>query len=201
MMFQTGSVTHSYGPSACQNLHRAFPPELSTEKNSFRRETSLADIHGRQVANSPSTGWASGDPLDPAKRILAGGSSVSRNKTMPLNLVDTMSDIDIKTKSENDGELAIRIGEREIYRSASSLLGNQESRVHSFAIVNIPPIFSIDLKVGPDAVRFESELIQTRISTLKGLPWARGRKEEFKTESRHGGRKAYKCSVDQVYMM
>lgn len=91
-----------------------------------------------------------------------------------------MSDINVKTISENDGELAVRIGGREVYRSANSLLGNQESRVHSFAIVNVPPIFSVDLKVNPAAraVAFRETNYLKHVETSKrpsmGLSGERG---------------------------
>lgn len=91
--------------------------------------------------------WTAGDPLDSLKTTLAEVPSVPRHATKPLNLVEAISDVALKKVCENDGEMAIRIGGREVYRSASRLLGIQESRVHSFTIVNHPPIFSVDLKV------------------------------------------------------
>lgn len=57
-----------------------------------------------------------------------------------------MSDVAMKKLRANDGEIAIRTGEREVYRSAASLLGIQESRVHSFAIADLAPMYSVDLK-------------------------------------------------------
>ncbi|CAM9506461.1 unnamed protein product [Ectocarpus fasciculatus] len=63
-----------------------------------------------------------------------------------ITVVNTMSDVAMKKLRANDGEIAIRTGEREVYRSASSLLGIQESRVHSFAIADLAPMYSVDLK-------------------------------------------------------
>lgn len=145
---------------------------MPTVPSPSRSEASLSELHGRSVANSPPSARTSADPLKPA---LAQVPSVSRDKTTSfLNLVEALSDIDMKRVSENDGELAIRIGGREVYRSASGLLGNQESRVHSFAIGHLPPIFCVDLKVNPaaDLVFTIAPEMQFKHSVeTQGLPW------------------------------
>lgn len=91
--------------------------------------------------------------------------------------MEAISDVALKNVCRNDGEMAIRIGGREVYRSKSRLLGIQESRVHSFAIVNHPPIFPVDLKVG-EAAHFELNVVASCSSvalryhtTYAGIPW------------------------------
>lgn len=43
-------------------------------------------------------------------------------------------------------EIAVRSGEHEVYRSTNNLLEIQETRVHSFTVVDVAPTYSIDLK-------------------------------------------------------
>lgn len=128
--------------------------------------------------------WTAADSLDSSKPTLAEISSVPREIAKPLNLVEAISDVALKNVRENDGEMAIRIGGREVYRSTSRLLGIQESRAHSFAIVNHPPIFSVDLKVG-EAAHVERKALTVRrfvgmrlrdiksrkVPTYAGFPW------------------------------
>lgn len=123
------------------------------------RDTDPTDLHGLSSGQSPSSStWTAADPLDSSNLTLAEAPSVPRDTAKPLNLVETISDVALKKVCENDGEMAIRIGGREVYRSTSRLLGTQESRVHSFAIVDHPPIFSVDLKVGK-AAHFECKAL------------------------------------------
>lgn len=103
--------------------------------------------------------------LNSSKPTLAELPSAPRDTSKPLNLVEAISDVALKKVCENGGEMAFRIGGREVYRSTSRLLGTQESRVHSFAIVHHPPVFSVDLKVG-EAAPFEREAM-----TLSCICW------------------------------
>lgn len=74
-------------------------------------------------------------------------SPVHREETPHIHLFNNMSEVAVRGTSDSDGEIAVRTGEREIYRSASIPLGIHESRVHGFAIVDQPPTYSVDLKV------------------------------------------------------
>lgn len=112
------------------------------------------DNHGLSMTRPPSTTWRAAGTLDSLEPNLAKVPSMPRDTSKPLNIVEAISDVALKKVCDNDGDMAIRIGGREIYRSASRLLGIQESRVHGFAVVNHPPIFSVDLKVS-EAARFE----------------------------------------------
>lgn len=118
----------------------------STGTGSSQHERGPADIHQRSVWKSPCTTRTAADPLGSLKPASDQISSVSRDKTKPFVLVDAMSDVTTKKLLDNDGELTIRAGEREVYHSPSSLLGSQESRVHSFAVVDLPPVYFINLK-------------------------------------------------------
>lgn len=69
------------------------------------------------------------------------------NETPHINLFNDMSEVAVRKTNDSDGEIAVRTGEREFYRSASSPLGIHESRVHGFTIMDHPPTFSVDLKV------------------------------------------------------
>lgn len=60
-----------------------------------------------------------------------------------------MSDVAMRKTSESVGEMAVRVGELEVYSSASCLLGIHESHVHSFSIVDLAPTFFVDLKASP----------------------------------------------------
>eukprot|EP00752_Nemacystus_decipiens_P001471 g1447.t1 len=116
-------------------------------RRSRARNTSRANLRGLPALESPSYMWTDADSLDSSKPTLAGIPSVPRDTPKPLNLVEAISDVALKDVCEKDGEMAIRIGGREVYRSTRRLLGIQESRVHSFAIEHHPPIFCVDLKV------------------------------------------------------
>ncbi|CAM9559381.1 unnamed protein product [Scytosiphon promiscuus] len=69
-----------------------------------------------------------------------------RGSTDSISLVNTMSEVALKHLDENDGEVAVRVGGQEIYRSESTPIRTRESRVHRFEIVNTPPTYFIDLK-------------------------------------------------------
>lgn len=128
-----------------------------TITNSRTQDVDRTDLDGLSNEEPPSSTWTVGDTLDSSKTILAEAPSAPRDTTKPLNLVEAISDVALKKIDENDGDMAIRIGGRELYRATNRRLGNQESRVHSFAVVNHPPIFSVDLKVG-GATHVEREL-------------------------------------------
>lgn len=116
----------------CPHLRRTCNPIKGsiTASGSFQHEGGPANLDGRSVSKT----------FDQV-------ASVSRDTTKPFVLVDAMSDVTTKTLRESDGEITIRAGEREVYRSTSSLLRSQESRVHSFAIVDLPPTYSVNIKV------------------------------------------------------
>lgn len=67
-----------------------------------------------------------------------------------------MSEVGVNQSGENDGEVAIRVGEREIYRAESTPIRIQESRAHKFEIVNTSPTYCIDLKASRAANRYGS---------------------------------------------
>ena len=69
------------------------------------------------------------------------------DKTPHIKLFNAMSEVTIGGCSASDGEMAVRIGEREVYRSVNSPLGIHESRVHEFTIADQPPTYSVDVKV------------------------------------------------------
>lgn len=135
----------------------------TTSSGSSRLERGPTDLHGRSVSKSPCTTWTAADPFGSLKPTFAKASSVSRDTTKPLILVATMSDVTMKKLRENDGEMTIRAGEREVYRSPSSLLGSQESRVHSFAIVDLPPTYSVDLKASQVLISLTYRGCQLRV--------------------------------------
>ena len=78
---------------------------------------------------------------------LADISAVQYDETPHIKLFNSMSELAIGGSTVSDGEMAVRIAEREIYRSASSPLWIHESRVHDFTIADQPPTYSVDVKV------------------------------------------------------
>lgn len=118
----------------------------TTISGSARHKRGSADPRGRSVSESPCSIFTPADPLGLLEPTFHQVPSVSRDTIKPFVVVDAMSDVTTKKLRENDGELTIRAGEREVYRSPSSLLGSQESRVHSFTVVDLPPTYSVNLK-------------------------------------------------------
>lgn len=57
-----------------------------------------------------------------------------------------MSDVGIHGPCEDHEAMAVRVGEREVYRSAKRLLKPQESCTHTFSVIDLPPTYSVDLK-------------------------------------------------------
>lgn len=64
-----------------------------------------------------------------------------------IALFDSMSDVGMRPMSAKAGKMAVRMGEREVYRSGSSILGRREARIHTFPINDAEPRYSVDLKV------------------------------------------------------
>lgn len=132
----------------CPHLRRTcnVTKASTTLSGSSRHERGPADLSGQSLSESPCALFTAADPLGLVKPTFDQVSSVSRDTIKPFIVVDAMSDVTTKNRRENDGELTIRAGEREVYRSPSSLLGSQESRVHSFTVVHLPPTYSVNLK-------------------------------------------------------
>lgn len=96
----------------------------------------------------------------PADEPLSAGPGES---TSVISLVDTMSEVAVKHLDENDGEVAIRVAGREIYRSENTPIRIQESRVHRFEIMNTPPTYFIDLKASRAAHHYGSAACKGRV--------------------------------------
>ncbi|CAM9212499.1 unnamed protein product, partial [Hapterophycus canaliculatus] len=105
------------------NIVFAPSREVSSPTSPSRQNPGPKHIHG------PSTGELL--PVEPRRVI---------------SLVDTMSEVSVKQLGANDEEMAVRTGEREIFRSESTPIRIQESRVHKFEIMNTSPTYFIDLK-------------------------------------------------------
>lgn len=62
---------------------------------------------------------------------------------------DSLSDVAIKGRRvfRKDEQFAVLVGEKEVYRSATSLLESRKTRAHRFSVMDTPTIYSIDLKV------------------------------------------------------
>lgn len=87
------------------------------------------------------------DAKESTEPLLPEISVVQYDNTPHIKLFNSMSEVAIGGCSASDGEMAVRIEEREVYRSANSPLGIHESRVHEFTIADQPPIYSVDVKV------------------------------------------------------
>lgn len=81
-------------------------------------------------------------------------SSAPKQKKRKFILFESMSDVGMEERCcDPHGEAVVRIGERQIYSSATALLQPQESGAHRFSIVDIDPVYSTDLQV---SVTFEA---------------------------------------------
>lgn len=85
--------------------------------------------------------------MESATPFLPENSAMQYDETPHIKLFNAMSEVAIGGSSVSDGKMAVRNGEREVYRSASSPLGIHESRVHDFTIADQPPTYSVDIKV------------------------------------------------------
>lgn len=72
-----------------------------------------------------------------------------KGKTKKAIVFESLSDVAIKGRRvfNKDEQFAVRVGEKEVYRSAPSLLESRKTRAHRFSVMDTPMIYSADLKV------------------------------------------------------
>lgn len=111
--------------------------------------------------------------LPPTLATTAHGSQHMAIPTK-IALFHSMSDAAMKGAYRDDGEVAIRIGEREVHRSPSSLLNAQESNVIRFRVVDLAPIYSVDLQASENCFNASVRRVGIAVSRTRiHLPFRR----------------------------